>query len=63
MDYTHTQIAKFEALIVSHVLGSVFYFDNVFRSVFDVGHMLGSTSDVYKPMLCNLVISMKHNLF
>ena len=59
---THKQIAKFEALIVSDVLGSRFCFGDVFGSVFYHGDVLGSASDVNKPMVCNLVMLMKCNL-
>ncbi len=60
---THTQIAKLEVLIVSDVLGSVFNFGDVFWSVFDFGGMFESASDVNKPILCNLVMLIKCNLF
>jgi hypothetical protein len=49
---TQTQIAKFEALIVRDVLGSVFVFGYLFGRVFDFGDVFGSASDVNKPMVC-----------
>ncbi len=45
---TQTQIAKFEALIVRDVLGSVFVFGDLFGSVFDFGDVFCSASDVNK---------------
>ncbi len=59
---TYKQIVKFEALIVSDVLGSGF-FCYVFGRVFHFGDVLGSGSDVNKPTVCNLVMLMKCNLF
>ncbi len=51
---TQTQIAKFEALIVREVLGSVFVFGDLFGSMFDsdFGDVFGSTSDFNKPTVC-----------
>jgi hypothetical protein len=49
---TQKQIAKFEALIVCVMLGSLFAFGDVFGSMFDFGDVFGSTSDVNKPMVC-----------
>ncbi len=46
------QIAKFEALIVCDVLGSVLYIGDVFWSTFDFGDMFGSTIDINKLMVC-----------
>jgi hypothetical protein len=60
---TYKQIAKFEALIVSDVLGSGLYFGDVFGSVFYFDDILGSASDVNKSTVCNLVMLMKRNLF
>ncbi len=51
VDYTK-QIAKFEALIVCDVVGSVFVIGDMFGSVFDFGDMFGSASDVNKPTVC-----------
>ncbi len=48
---TQAQIAKFEALIVRDVLGSVFVFGDLFGSVFDFGDVFGSASDVNKLMV------------
>ncbi len=59
---TYKQITKSEALIVSDVLGSEFYFGGVFGSVFNFGDVLGSASDANKPTVCNLVMLMKCNL-
>jgi hypothetical protein len=50
MDYTK-KIAKFEALIVCDVLGSVFVIGDMFGSVFHFGDMIGSASDVKKTMV------------
>ncbi len=49
---TQTQIAKFEALIVLDVLGSVFAFGDLFGSVFDFNDVFGSASDVNRPKVC-----------
>ncbi len=49
---TQKQVAKFEALIVCGVLGSVFDIGDVSGSMFDVGDVFGSTSDVNKPAIC-----------
>jgi hypothetical protein len=49
---TQKQIAKFEALIVRDVLGSVFVIGDVFGSMFEFGDMFGSASDVDKPTVC-----------
>jgi hypothetical protein len=49
---TQKQIAKFEALIVRDVLGSVFVNGDVFKSRFYFGDVFGSGSDVNKPTVC-----------
>jgi hypothetical protein len=49
---TQTQIAKFEAIIVRDLLGSVYVFGDLFGSVFDFGDVFGSASDVNKPTVC-----------
>ncbi len=46
------QIAKFKALIVRGMLGSVFVSGDMFGSVFDFGDDFGSASDVNKPTVC-----------
>ncbi len=51
MDYTKT-IAKFEALIVLDVLGSVFVVGDMFGSMFEFCDMFRSTSDVNKLTVC-----------
>ncbi len=49
---TQKQIAKFEALIVCDVLGSVFVIGEVFGSMFEFGDVFGSASDVNIPTVC-----------
>ncbi len=49
---TQKQIAKFEALTVCDVLGSVFVIGDVFGSMFEFGEVFGSPSDVNKPTVC-----------
>jgi hypothetical protein len=49
---TQKQIAKFEALIICDVLGSVFDIGDVFGTMFDFGDVFGSASDVNKPTFC-----------
>jgi hypothetical protein len=51
MDYTK-QVAKFEALIVRDVLGSVFVIGDMFGSMFEFGDVFGSTSNVNKLTVC-----------
>jgi hypothetical protein len=52
MDYTKKHIAKFEALIVRDMLGSVFVIGDVFGSMFEFGDVFGGASDVNKPTVC-----------
>ena len=49
---TQKQIAKFEALIICDMLGSVFDIGEVFWSMFGFGDLLRSTSDANKPTVC-----------
>jgi hypothetical protein len=49
---TQKQIAKFEALIVPDVLGSVFDIGDLFGSMFDFGDVLGVQVMLNKPTVC-----------